>query len=696
MAGTDQTNREGKTKRLDVIWSGLTGLSDAQRQQLARGVVPRVTDHLDHCLGSAAQEWSAGRAETHDSTEWANQLQGFQYVLRRQFEEALERDFVASNYPPHYEFSGSSYAGANSGLQILDDYQSTRRSLRHKLEGLIREHNRYSWFVFLQAAREENRFEHPGWAPWSPLNWYERLIEAAEKQFGRTDLTLALMRAYVRCLGKTAAPTLAFVIETVEACGLVREPVSEVPDGDLTQPSVRASWAAANRDSDTDAPSESGSEGGPAPALNKAPVGPAVPAQMPAVDADSDAWRQWAMASGWLFSAGQTVTGSEPLTGGGGARGGALPGNDGASAVEAPPLESVIEGVLGGVFSEVSRQLNCHSDFRALMLELQPFLARAASRDLEFFHDRRHPLREWVGSLINTGIRITPELDTGDSESVAGYLGVMRQSVERLRQEADQMDRSAAQGLNEAWETSLATQEQQWHALAAEQAEPMCQQERAARARRSLTVCVLETGAELPERSAEEIAEAWEDLLAVEESAAKRLDAGVQDVARAICNKATPQEVNPLVQRIVATARENGVDEGRIKAVVQHLGQAHLQRIRSSAGEPCFDPQARIQARRAVRLEDDDADLLTDLDDTWVFDASRIRTGEWFEVVDKASGHVHRVALVWRGEATRGFLFLSLDLGASRRHSLQGVAQELREGRMRPLPDDNPLDALLG
>lgn len=97
-----------------------------------------------------------------------------------------------------------------------------------------------------------------------------------------------------------------------------------------------------------------------------------------------------------------------------------------------------------------------------------------------------------------------------------------------------------------------------------------------------------------------------------------------------------------------------------------------------------------------MRLEDDNADLLTDLDDTWVFDASRIRTGEWFEVVDKASGHVHHVALVWRGEATRGFLFLSLDLGASRRHSLQGVAQELREGRMRPLPDDNPLDALLG
>jgi|GEM_PF-5281887 len=173
MAGREHTDREARAADPAAVWSGLSGLSDAQRQQLVRGIVPRVTDHLERCLESVAQDWSAGGDEA-DSAEWANQLQGYQYVLRRQFEEALERDFVSTTYPPEYEFSGSSYADDNSGLQILDDYQSTRRSLRHKLEGLVREQNRYSWFVFLQAAREDHRFEHPGWAPWSPLNWYER------------------------------------------------------------------------------------------------------------------------------------------------------------------------------------------------------------------------------------------------------------------------------------------------------------------------------------------------------------------------------------------------------------------------------------------------------------------------------------------------------------------------------------------
>lgn len=684
MAGREHTDREARAADPAAVWSGLSGLSDAQRQQLVRGIVPRVTDHLERCLESVAQDWSAGGDEA-DSAEWANQLQGYQYVLRRQFEEALERDFVSTTYPPEYEFSGSSYADDNSGLQILDDYQSTRRSLRHKLEGLVREQNRYSWFVFLQAAREDHRFEHPGWAPWSPLNWYERLIESAEEQFGRTDMTLGLMRAYVRCLGQTAAPTLAFVVETVEGCGLVREPVSEVPEGDLPGASPRASWAHATREGGPATASESAATESAAPAVGGAGGLAVSGAVMPAPDAGAADWLQWAAAAGWLPS------GHGVAAGGGGTATAAVAGE----ATAEPRIESVIERVLAGVFAEVSRHLDCHAAFRAVMLELQPLLVRAVSHDLEFFHDPGHPLREWVGSLINTGVRISPEVSADDSETVRRYLEAMRRSIEHLGRAIEDLDRPAAQALADNWAAAVAVEHEHWQAQAAEFTGPMCQRERAARARRTLTVCVLETGAELPECSAEQIAEAWEDLLAVDEAAVQVLDGQVQELVRAICNQATPQEANPLVQRIVATAREHGADEARVKAVVQHLGQAHLQRIRASADEPRFDPQARIEARRAVRLEDDDPDLLTDLDDPWVFDASRIRTGEWFEVVDKATGQLHRMGLVWRGEATRGYLFLSLDLGASRRHSLQGVAQELREGRMRPLPDDNPLDALL-
>ncbi|WP_026279830.1 DUF1631 family protein [Thioalkalivibrio sp. ALJ16] len=662
-------------------------MSEAQRQQLARGIVPRVTDHLDRCLESVAQRWPARGADA-DTSEWANQLRSYQFVLRRQFEEALERDFLSATYPPAYDFSGSAYAGDDSGLQILDDYQSTRRSLRHQLEGLIREHNRYSYYVFVQAAREDDRFEHPGWAPWSPLNWYERLIESAEEQFGRTDMTLSLMRGYVQCLGKTAAPALAFVVETVEACGLVREPVSEAPDGDLSRAPARPSWGdtrADNGEPEAQTPADAASAD---PALLAGPDGAAAGgavaggggrARMPAADAGPEAWQRWAATAGWLPG-----------------DGGVVPAESGAAPAGAPSLAAVIEGILAGVLAEVSQQLLCHAEFRGLMQSLPPLLARAVSRDLEFFHDPAHPLRQFAGSLVNTGVRISPGVKIEDSEAVKRYLLAMRAAIQRLANEADTIDRAGAEDLYASWEAARAAEDTNWWEGAQERAAPMMQQERAARARRSLTVCVLETGAELPERAAEQIADAWEDLLAVDEAAQQVLESEVQEVARAICNRATPQEVNPLVQRIVGTAREFGADDDRIKAVVQHLGQAHLQRIRATGNEPRFDPQARIQARRTLRLEDDDRDLLTDLDDRFVFDASRIRRGDWFECVDKASGESWRVGLVWRGEATRGFLFLSLDQGRCRRHSLQGVAQELREGRMRPLPVDNPLDALLG
>lgn len=330
------------------------------------------------------------------------------------------------------------------------------------------------------------------------------------------------------------------------------------------------------------------------------------------------------------------------------------------------------------------------------MRKLQPSLVHWVSHDLEFFHDPAHPLRVWMGSLINAGIRIGPETRVDESSVVAGYLTQMQHAVESLQKAHGSLDRAAMQSLLDAWREALAFEDSRWRGHAEEAfLQPLCERERAARARRSLTVCVLETEADLPATAAEEIELAWESVLAVDEEAVQPLDAAVQEVVRAICQKATPQAVNPLVQRIAATARAHQLGEERVRMIVQHLGRAHLRHLRATSGEPRFDPATRLHTRRSTRLEDDDPDLLTDLDDEWVFEASRIRVGDWFELVDKASGQVHRMGLLWRGEATRAFLFVALDLVNARRHSLQGVAQELREGRMRPLPADNPIDVLL-
>ncbi|WP_018868348.1 MULTISPECIES: DUF1631 family protein [unclassified Thioalkalivibrio] len=699
MAGSDSKER-GQYHDDTAIWSGLSGLSEVQRAELAGGISPRVVDHLDQCMGWVASEWDAGRAwgeHAGDAVEWANQLQAYQYVLRREFEEALERDLRTTTYPPQYDFSGTRYAGNDSGLQILDDYQSTRRSLRHKLEGVIREHNRYSYYMFQQAAREEHRFEHPGWAPWSPLHWYERLIEAAERQFGRTAMTLDLMRAYVQCMGRTGAPMLAFVVETIDECGLVKEPPRN-PETQTAEsvPQQRASWAQYTATSKPKSPAHSSDDGDMA-ALGLGAAATAGSREMPTPDADPAAWAQWARG---VVQA-QGMPASSPHAVGVPEGGGAVPGAGGARTdpesadFSRESLTPFILDLLQGMFDHIFRQVGFNSRVRAAIADMQFSLARVVIRDLAFFRDRSHPLRLWIGSLINTGVRVSPDDQAEGNEAIEAYLQHIQDSVNRLRHEADSMDRDAAQALLDDWLAAIEEEDARWQDQQDLHIDPLRQEERSARARRSLTICVLETGAELPERSAEQIAEAWEDLLAADGDAAEQLDQTVKDVAKAICNRATPQEVNPMVQRIVATARDAGVTEERVKAVVQHLGQAHLQRIRASGDEPRFDPQERIRARRSVRFEDDDPDLLADQDDTYVFEATRIRIGDWFEFADKATGEAQRMALVWRGEATRRFLFLSLDGVTSRRHSLQGVAHEMREGRMRALPRDNPLDAMI-
>ncbi|WP_020008839.1 DUF1631 family protein [Thioalkalivibrio thiocyanoxidans] len=703
MAGTDSRD-QGNYQDDTAIWSGLSGLSEAQRSELAAGIAPRVVDHLDQCLDWVATEWGAGRAwgdHAGDAVEWANQLHAYQYVLRREFEEALEHDLRTTTYPPHYDFSGTQYAGGDSGLQVLDDYQSTRRSLRHKLEGVIRANNRYSYYMFQQAASEGHRFEHAGWAPWSPLHWYERLIETAERQFGRTAMTLDLMRAYVQCMGRTGAPMLAFVVETIDECGLVTEPPRS-PEAQESEsvPQQRASWAHYTGASPSRSAPESTADGDPA-ALGLGTAGSAGAREMPTPDADPAAWAQWARALVQAQGMPRSAPHAAGAPDGGGAAGAPAPHTDGERAEPGSPdfsresLTPFILDLLQGMFDHIFRQVGFNSRVRAAIADMQFSLARVVIRDLSFFRDRSHPLRLWIGSLINTGVRVSPDDQAEGNDAIEAYVRHIQESVNRLRHEADSMDRDAAQALLDDWLFAIEEEDARWQEQQDPHIDPLRQEERAARARRSLTICVLETGAELPERSAEEIAEAWEDLLAADGDAAKQLDQTVKDVAKAICKRATPQEVNPMVQRIVATAREGGVSEERVKAVVQHLGQAHLQRIRASGDEPRFDPQERIRARRSVRFEDDDPDLLTDQDDPYVFEASRIQVGDWFEFIDKASGETQRMALVWRGEATRRFLFLSLDGVTSRRHSLQGVAHEMREGRMRALPRDNPLDAMI-
>lgn len=688
-------------------WTGLSGLSIVQREQLAETIVPRVIEHLERWLETARSEWEGGRAwgkAAQNTLLWANDFRMFEKRVLRDFEDALTEDFRNNEYPPQYEFSGVVFADQDDGLAILDDYQSTRRSLRHQLEGSLRDNNRYSHYVFKRAAQENYRFEHPNWAPWSPLHWYERLIEIAELYFGKTEMTLDLMRSYIDCVQKTSAPTLAFVVKAIEHSGLITES-GAVPDEASANLRKSASWKRFASPGADDAGKDSDASSGHAapgwqPATRSADKDAAP--RMPDTNADPEQWAAW--ASGMARSAvlhdaihGASSTSADPGTAGNAE----APHTRFVVPAEEPDPKSAlmpfILDLLQGLFDHIFREVGFNPAVRTLIAEMQYPLATAVIRDLSFFRDRSHPLRLWIGSLVNVGIRINPQTHP-DSEEVERYLHCIRESVEQLRNRADRLDRDTAEVLKNHFLERVEAEDARWHARQIKQIDLPNEEEWAEQARRNLALAALESDAELPATAAEEIFKSWETVLAVEHNAGAAgaaLHAVVRQVIGHICNRASAGEVNPLVARAREHARAAGLADDRIADLVRHLGQAHLQRLRAPEDAERFEPHTRLQARESVRYDDDDPALEQDRDDDYVFAAIGLDVGDWFEFSDAARGTPQRMALIWRGDATRRYLFLSVDGVYARRHSLQGVAEELRQGRMRALPEDDPLDTLI-
>jgi len=709
-AGKDLT---GSTDR---EWRGLAGLSTAIRQELAGTVLRRAAASLESCLKTTLSEWQEGKlidTKAEAYWMWAHDLGPLLTPIKMEFADALANDLKTTRYPPEYGFSGVAFADGGSDLMALDDYQSTRRSLRHELEAAVKSH-RYSAFILRQAAVEDHRFQYPNWAPWSPVHWFERLMEIAERHFGKTPKSLELARSYANCLAKSGANLLPDLAADIDALGLVTLTEDEFETESTS--GYGSSWRnlvgsgtrsgkpiAANRGADGRLPAPDGDdEQGRKPSRD--PHAPSAPQ----AGADEAQWLRWVrnmlQVVGGSSHGPHGPVAATPVSAAEGSPAFVEPVHvirgelvQPAGDVQDPraSLAPFVLDLLQGLFDHIFRQTGFNPKVRAAISDMQYGLARAVIRDLSFFRDRSHPLRLWIGSLINTGLRISPHESSLDGELVHRYLARIERSVTRLRAEAEDMDHEGAQSLLDEWLAGIAEDGALWEEQHESNIQALEHNEHLARAWRSLRACVMETDASLPLEAAERIAKAWSDLLAMEEGGTGTLHNDMKAIVEGICRKALPIDVNPMVNQLVTDALEEGFPNDRIRSVVTHLAKAHLQHSRAGPNTARFDPNAIRQRHGVLRFEDDDPDLPATQDEESLYHASRIRVGDWFEFLARDSGDVQRMALIWRGEASRGFLFLSLDGTASRRHSLHGVAQEFRAGRMRYLPQDNPLDTLI-
>ena len=673
-------------------WRGLADLTPALRREMAGILMPVIADHLERCLRDVVHDWMLGHIrgdEKIDPKEWADRLNTHRAAIGREFTQAIDRDFTNAAYPPEYDFSGISFATGDSELTILDDYQSTRRSLRHQLEARLRSH-RYLHFMITRAALDDHRFEHPNWAPWSPLHWFERLLEAVERHFGRSPQSLALASAYVKHLTRNEGTLLTTVVETIDGLGLVKESTQ------IGEPEVashnRKSWESVVRSQ----PALDGTDAGPTPPHHSdTPVSRETNIELPDAQASFGQWAQWMENLSGRFrgrSAGQghdSAPATEELHRSLDSDKIHAPGDLPRTALTVPVEQLLEEGI-----ERITREASFDHRVRAILARLPKATALAVIQDLEFFRQASHPLRVWLGHLINTGLRITPGSDSAQG-TIGQVLECMEQFTTRLEQSADTLDRKDGQQLLQDWQTAI---EKIAH-LHTQQVEAVIAAfrriEHSAAAWRALTLSVVRTGANLPTESAQLIADAWRELKSLDDKGGTDLHENVKSVVQAICLRATPAAVNPMVHELLRSGAEHGLAPERLQAIVSRLGRAHIQAIRAPSDAPRFNAQDHLRKHRAMRFENDAPELRQDLDDDFVFRAAQLRVGDWFEFVDGATAEPCRMALVWRGTTTRCFLFVGLDGISQRSHSLRGVAEELRTDQLRALPEDNPLDALL-
>lgn len=674
-------------------WRGLADLTPELRGEMARILTPMITEHLERCLEDVLAEWMRGHSGGNrkiDPKDWAERLNTHRLTIAREFTQAMARDFATARYPPEYDFSGIAFAHGDSELTFLNDYQSSRRSLRHQLEARLRSH-RYLHFIMTRAALDDHRFEHPNWAPWSPLHWFERLIEAAERHFGRSPQSLALASAYVKHLTSNEGALLTTVVETIDGLGLVKDATrfGEVE----TVSDHRASWESIVRSQ----PALHQTGTSPAhPHLSEAPATHETDIELPDEDANVAQWARWASGMAGLFHADAAnrvdghAQGSEDAS-----RPAAMDTTQPPAGLPRTALKPPVQQLFTEIIERITHEARFDTRVYAIAIRLPDALARAVIRDLTFFRDPSHPLRIWLGDLLNTGLRITPASDSTKG-AVSHLLECMDLFTTRLERDGDTLDREGSQNLLRDWRAATSERLAQWHEQQGEAiASAFRRIEHSAAAWRALTLSVIRTGASLPTESAQLIADAWRELKILDREDGAELHENIKSVVQAICLRAMPATVNPMVHQFMRSGLERGLSQERLQAIVSRLGRAHVHTMHSPLDAPRFDAHDHLRKQRSMRFEDDAPDLHQDLDDDFVFPAAQMRVGDWFEFSEPTVANPVRMQLVWRGTTTRCFLFLDLDGTSHRSHSLRGVAEELRTDRMRPLPQDNPLDAIL-
>lgn len=371
-----------------------------------------------------------------------------------------------------------------------------------------------------------------------------------------------------------------------------------------------------------------------------------------------------------------------------------------APANEAPALpdeDNDTFDLVGMLFDELVKDVRPNSQASILLTKLQVPLLRVALSDKRFFNDSRHPARQMLNAVTETGAYWL-----GDDDVDGALIGKMQALVDRTLRDFDgdmSLFESLLKDLSSHLQTIARKAEvaERRHVEAARGKERLAQaRERAAEAVKQIT-----EGSELPVFTRTLLNQAWTDVLALtslrhgEDSQAwkQQLETArkLANLAKPGANAATETEVPVLQKEVADSLRQVGYHETESDAIAKRL-------IAPSAEVAADDAASRtellMRMKSASRLGNTGKPTRPkpeQLTPEVMARVSQIKTlafGTWFEFIINAQGDRVRRRLSWYSPISGTTMFVNHRGQKTGDASIEHLAIQMANGQARLVGDE--------
>jgi len=346
--------------------------------------------------------------------------------------------------------------------------------------------------------------------------------------------------------------------------------------------------------------------------------------------------------------------------------------------------------LLGMLYGEIGREVRPDAPAQDLLERLQVPVARAALQDQGFFVRERHPARELLNLVAESGAAWL-----GEDDADPQLLAQMEQTVERVAVEYDG-DEAVFERASQEIEEHYRAQARKAEVSERRQVEAARGRDRLESAkRRAAAAIAARLGQRRPPQFVQALLhQAWADVLTLtalrhgEESPEWRArEEATVRIVEATCDPAAPPD--PELATLVETAlRQVGYHEDEAGAIARRLSRSEDDEDAPSRTELTARLKARARLGENGEPRRAPPPPRTEAEQAWYDQLRTLPFGTWFEFVLNQQGELRRKRLSWYNPTTDNALFVNARGQKAGEHSLDSLARLLARDQARIVTED--------